>query len=79
MKQTQKTRRHRGLAGGRHEPLPADPRDPDIVHAHRIALRSSRPGTGRAGPKHPRRAGPGAVTGHDRLAGPAGDAGKGTG
>jgi hypothetical protein len=49
MKQTQKTKRHRGSAGGRHEPLPVDPRDPDIVHAHRIALRSSRPGTGRAG------------------------------
>jgi hypothetical protein len=49
MKQTQKTKRHRGSAGGRHEPLPVDPRDPDIVHAHRIALRGSRPGTGRAG------------------------------
>ena len=52
MKQTQKTRRHRGSAGGRPEPLPADPRDPrdpDIVHAHGIALRSSRPGTGRTG------------------------------
>jgi hypothetical protein len=47
MKQTQKTKRHRGSAGERQEPLPADPRDPDIVHAHRIALRSSRPGTGR--------------------------------
>jgi hypothetical protein len=49
MKQTQKTKRHRGSAGGRQEPLPVDPRDPDIVHAHRIALRSSRRGTGRAG------------------------------
>ena len=49
MKQTQKTKRHRGSAGGRHEPLPVDPRDPDIVHAHRTAVRSSRPGTGRAG------------------------------
>lgn len=49
MKQTQKTKRHRGSAGGRQEPLPAGPRDPDIMHAHRIALRSSRPGTGRAG------------------------------
>lgn len=49
MKQIQKTKRHRGPAGGRQEPLAADPRDPDIVHAHRIALRSSRPGTGRAG------------------------------
>jgi hypothetical protein len=49
MKQTQKTKRRRGPAGGRQEPLPVDPRDPDIVHAHRIALRGSRPGTGRAG------------------------------
>jgi hypothetical protein len=49
MKQTQQIKRHRGSAGGRTEPLPVDPRDPDIVHAHRIALRSSRPGTGRTG------------------------------
>ena len=49
MKQMQKTGRRRGSAGGRQEPLPVDPRDPDIVHAHRIALRGSRPGTGRAG------------------------------
>ena len=49
MKQTQKTKRHRGSAGGRQAPLPVDPRDPDIVHAHRIARRSSHPGTGRAG------------------------------
>lgn len=49
MKQVQKTKRHRGSAGGQQEPLTVDPRDPDIVHAHRIALRSSRPGTGRAG------------------------------
>ena len=49
MKQMQKTERHRGSAGGWQEPLPVDPRDPDIVHAHRIALRGSRPGTGRVG------------------------------
>ncbi len=49
MKQTQKTKRHRGSAGGRPEPLPVGPRDPDIVPAHWGALRSSRPGTGRAG------------------------------
>ena len=48
MKQIQKTKRHRGSAGGRQEPLAADPRDPDIVHAHRIARRSSRPGADRA-------------------------------
>ena len=45
MKQMQKTKRHRGSADGRQEPLAVDLRDPDIVHAHRIALRSSRPGT----------------------------------
>jgi len=50
MKQMQKTKRHRGSAGGRQEPPPVDPRDPDIVHAHRIALRSSRAGTDRVGP-----------------------------
>ena len=49
MKQTQKTKRRCGSAGGRQEPLPVDPRDPDIVHAHRIAVRSGPPGTGRAG------------------------------
>jgi hypothetical protein len=49
MKQVQKTKRHRASADGRQEPLTVDPRDPDIVHAHRIAVRSSRPGTGRAG------------------------------
>ena len=48
MKQTQQTKRRRGSAGGRQEPLPVNPCDPDIVHAHRIAFRGSRPGTGRA-------------------------------
>ena len=43
MKQIQTAKRPRGSAGGRQEPLPVDPRDPDIVHAHRIARRSSRP------------------------------------
>ena len=46
MKQIQKAKRPRGSASGQ-EPLPVDPRDPDIVHAHRIARRSSRPGAGR--------------------------------
>jgi hypothetical protein len=48
MKQTQKTKRHRGSTGGQPEPLAVDPRDPDIVHAHRITRRSSRPGASRA-------------------------------
>ena len=47
MKQIRKAKRHRGSAGGRQEPLAADPRDLDIVHAHRIARRSSRPGASR--------------------------------
>ena len=48
MKQIQKPKRHRGSGGGRQEPLAVDPRDPDIVHAHRIARRDSPPGAGRA-------------------------------
>ena len=47
MKQIQKARRPRGSASGRQEPLPADPRDPDIVRAHRIARRNSRQRAGR--------------------------------
>ena len=47
MKQIQKAKRQRGTAGGRQEPLAVDPRDPDIVHAHRIARRCSRPGASR--------------------------------
>ena len=47
MKQVQRAKRHRGSADERPEPLAIDPRDPDIVHAHRIARRSSRPGAGR--------------------------------
>jgi hypothetical protein len=46
MKQIQKAKRRRGSASGQ-EPLAVDPRDPDIVHAHRIARRGSRPGAGR--------------------------------
>ena len=43
MKQIRRAKRHRRSAGERHEPLALDPRDPDIVNAHRIARRS---GTG---------------------------------
>jgi hypothetical protein len=46
MKQIQRAKRDRRSAGGRHERLALDPRDPDIVHAHRIARRSG-PGAGR--------------------------------
>ncbi|HEU5388401.1 MAG TPA: hypothetical protein VFV73_21100 [Streptosporangiaceae bacterium] len=52
MKQIQKAKRPRASAGGRPEPLAADPRDPDIVYAHRIARRGSRPGAGRVRPGH---------------------------
>jgi hypothetical protein len=41
MKQIQRVKRHRRSVDGRQEPLAIDPRDPDIVHAHRIARRSS--------------------------------------
>ncbi len=47
MKQIQRANHHRVSADGRQEPLAVDPRDPDIVHAHRIARRGSRPGAGR--------------------------------
>jgi hypothetical protein len=47
MKQIQRAKRPRRSADGWQEPLATDPRDPDIVHAHRIARRSSRPGAGR--------------------------------
>ena len=47
MKQIHRAKRHRGPASGRQEPLAADPRDPDIVHAHRITRRRSRPGADR--------------------------------
>jgi hypothetical protein len=47
MKQIQRAKRPRRPDSGRHEPLAMDPRDPDIVHAHRIARRSGRSGAGR--------------------------------
>ena len=53
MKQIQRTKRQRRLAGGGQEPLAIDPRDPDIMHAHRITPRSSRPGAGRRNPAAP--------------------------
>jgi hypothetical protein len=47
MNQIQRAKHRRRSADGRQEPLAIDPRDPDIVHAHRIARRSGRPGAGR--------------------------------
>ena len=46
MKQIQTSRRHRRSAGGEQEPLALDPRDQDVVRAHRIARRSG-PDAGR--------------------------------
>jgi len=55
MKQIQKAKRPRRSASGRQDPLAVDPRDPDIVRAHRIARRSSgtRAGHMRSGSYHP--------------------------
>jgi hypothetical protein len=50
MKQIYKGKRHPRTSSGPQEPLPADPRDPDIVHAHQAARRARRPGSGRARP-----------------------------
>ena len=58
MKQIERAKRHRGSASGRQEPLAVDPRDPDIVHAHRIARRSSPPGAGRVRSGRPEPAAP---------------------
>ena len=62
MKQIQKTKRHRGSAGGRQEPLAVDPRDPDIVDAHRVARRDSPPGAGRARSASRNRAAPASMS-----------------
>jgi hypothetical protein len=48
MRQIQKNKRRPGLASAQQAPLPTDPRDPDIVHAHQVARRTSRAGTSRA-------------------------------
>jgi hypothetical protein len=54
MKQIQRAKRHRGSAAGRQGPLAIDPRDPDIVHAHRVARRGGRgPGRVRSGRHDP--------------------------
>jgi hypothetical protein len=37
--QIQRARRRHAPADGRQEPLPVDPRDPDIVHAHQLVRR----------------------------------------
>ena len=49
MKQIQRARHHRRSDGGRQDPLALDPRDPDVVHAHRITRRGG-PGAGRVRP-----------------------------
>ena len=50
MKQIQKAKRRRGSADGRREPPAIELRDPDIVRAHRIARRRSRPRAAGYGP-----------------------------
>ena len=62
MKQIKKPKRHRGPAGGRQEPLAVDPRDADIVDAHRIARRDSPPGAGRARSASRNRAAPASMS-----------------
>jgi hypothetical protein len=54
MRQIHKSKRHHGSGRRDLAPLPADARDPDIVHAHRVARRrqsldytSGRPARGR--------------------------------
>lgn len=42
MRQIHRTRQRLGPAGEQQSPLPADPRDPEIVHAHQVARRTSR-------------------------------------
>lgn len=41
MRQIRIGKRRPGSASWRQEPLPAEARDPDIVHAHQIARRTS--------------------------------------
>ena len=50
MQQIQKAKRHRGSDSGRQEPLAIDPRDPEIVRAHRIARRNRRSRAGGCSP-----------------------------
>ena len=42
MRQIRRARRRPGPASEQQSPLPADSRDPDIVHAHQVARRTSR-------------------------------------
>jgi hypothetical protein len=41
MRQIRHTRRRPAPASEQQSPLPADPRDPEIVHAHQVARRTS--------------------------------------
>ncbi len=50
MRQIRRARRRPGPASEQQSPLPDDPRDPDIVHAHRVARRTSRSRARRAQP-----------------------------
>jgi hypothetical protein len=55
MRQIHKTRRRHGPSRGQPAPLPADARDPDIVHAHRVARRQQSRDRAPAGPTRGRR------------------------
>jgi hypothetical protein len=50
MRQIRKDKRRPRSASAQQAPLPADPRDPDIVHAHQVARRTSRSRARRAQP-----------------------------
>jgi hypothetical protein len=50
MRQIRRARRRLGPASEQQSPLPADPRDPDIVYAHQVARRTSRSRARRAQP-----------------------------
>ena len=61
MRQIRIAKRYPKLTRGRQPPLPVDPRDPDIVHAHRAARRTGATHAGRNQPGERARAtaGPG--------------------
>jgi len=58
MRQIRITRHHHRPGGWQQAPLPPDPRDPDIVHAHEAARRPVRSQAGRVRPAGPGQAQP---------------------
>jgi hypothetical protein len=55
MRQVHKSKRRHGSGRRQPMPLPADARDPDIVHAHRVARRQQAHNHEPAGPARGRR------------------------